>query len=192
MLFRSTRAGQRLKALMRTPSAVWGMTLAHMGLGVFIIGVTFTSIYSVEKDIRMAPGDRYDIAGYTFRFDGVEKMQGPNYAAETGRISVFIEQGLEATLAPEKRIYLVQQMPMTEAAIDPGLTRDLYVALGEPLEDGKSWAVRLYYKPFVRWIWLGGLIMVIGGAFSASDSRYRRLARHREALRDALSTQPAR
>jgi len=171
-----TRAGQRLTSLGQTPGSVWGMTLAHMGLGVFIIGVTFTSIYSIEKDIRMAPGDVHEISGYTFRFDGITETKGPNYLSDTGRITVLRANAEILSLTPEKRIYLVQQMPMTEAAIDPGLTRDLYVALGEPLDDGKSWAVRLYYKPFVRWIWYGGLIMIVGGILSCSDRRYRRLA----------------
>jgi cytochrome c-type biogenesis protein CcmF len=171
-----TRQGQRLGSLLRTPRSVWGMTLAHVGLGAFVIGVTLTSIYSVEKDIRMAPGDTHEISGLTFRFDGITETRGPNYVSDTGTITILKNDREILSLRPEKRIYLVQQMPMTEAAIDPGLTRDLYVALGEPLEDGRSWAVRLYFKPFVRWIWFGGLIMVIGGLLSCSDRRYRRLA----------------
>jgi cytochrome c-type biogenesis protein CcmF len=153
------------------------MSLAHIGLGVFVIGITFTSTYSVEKDVKMAPGDTYTTGDFTFRFDGIDQQRGPNYLAETGTITVLQDGRLTAILNPEKRIYLVQQMPMTEAAIDAGLTRDLYVALGEPLDDGGSWAVRLYLKPYVRWIWLGALIMVFGGVLSASDRRYRRLTR---------------
>jgi cytochrome c-type biogenesis protein CcmF len=153
------------------------MSLAHIGLGVFVIGITLTSTYSVEKDLRMAPGETYTIGGYTFRFDGINQQRGPNYLADTGTITVLRDNQLETVLNPEKRTYLVQQMPMTEAAIDAGLTRDLYVALGEPLGDGSSWAVRLYFKPYVRWIWLGALIMVAGGLLSASDKRYRKFAR---------------
>ena len=160
----------------RIPRSVFGMTMAHLGIGVFVIGVTFTSIYSIEKDLRMAPGETYKISDYVFRFDGVEKSNGPNYTADTGKITVLEQQQIVASLSPEKRVYLIQQMPMTEASIDAGVTRDLYVALGEPLEDGKSWAVRLYYKPYIRWIWFGGLIMVIGGLLSATDKRYRKIA----------------
>ncbi|MAF08138.1 MAG: c-type cytochrome biogenesis protein CcmF [Acidiferrobacteraceae bacterium] len=176
-LWGRTRAGQRWQGLARTPGAVFGMSLAHIGLGVFVIGITLTSTYSVEKDLRMAPGETYTIGDYTFRFDGINQQRGPNYLADTGTITVLRDNQLETVLNPEKRTYLVQQMPMTEAAIDAGLTRDLYVALGEPLGDGSSWAVRLYFKPYVRWIWLGALIMVAGGLLSASDKRYRKFAR---------------
>jgi cytochrome c-type biogenesis protein CcmF len=171
-----TRSGNRLRSMNRIPRSVFGMTMAHLGIGVFVIGVTFTSIYSIEKDLRMTPGETYQISNYVFRFDGVEKSNGPNYTADRGRITVLEQQQIVASLSPEKRVYLVQQMPMTEASIDAGVTRDLYVALGEPLEDGKSWAVRLYYKPYIRWIWFGGLIMVIGGLLSATDKRYRKIA----------------
>ena len=171
-----TRSGNRLRSMKRIPRSVFGMTMAHLGIGVFVIGVTFTSIYSIEKDLRMAPGETYKISNYVFRFDGVEKSNGPNYTADTGKITVLEKQQTVASLSPEKRVYLVQQMPMTEASIDAGVTRDLYGALGEPLEDGKSWAVRLYYKPYIRWIWFGGLIMVIGGLLSATDKRYRKIA----------------
>ncbi len=181
-LWDRTRATQRWRSLSKTPRAVFGMSLAHIGLGVFVIGITFTSTYSIEKDLKMAPGDTYAIGDYTFRFDGIAQQQGPNYLSDTGTITVFRGNRPEAILNPEKRIYLVQQMPMTEAAIDAGLTRDLYVALGEPLNDGASWAVRLYLKPYVRWIWLGALIMVFGGLLSASDRRYRKLA-HEAATR---------
>jgi cytochrome c-type biogenesis protein CcmF len=171
-----TRSGNRLRSMNRIPRSVFGMTMAHLGIGVFVIGVTFTSIYSIEKDLRMTPGETYQISNYVFRFDGVEKSNGPNYTADRGKITVLEQQQIVASLSPEKRVYLVQQMPMTEASIDAGVTRDLYVALGEPLEDGKSWAVRLYYKPYIRWIWFGGLIMVIGGLLSATDKRYRKIA----------------
>ncbi len=175
-LWLRTRPTRRWLSLSQIPRSLWGMTTAHLGLGVFVIGISFTSAYSVEKDLRMAQGDTYPIGQYSFRFDGVEEIPGPNYLAQTGTITVLKGGAITAVLRPEKRVYLVQQMPMTEAAIDAGLTRDLYVALGEPLGDGKSWAVRLYYKPFVRWIWLGPLIMVIGGGLSATDRRYRTLA----------------
>jgi cytochrome c-type biogenesis protein CcmF len=167
------------------------MTTAHLGLGVFVIGISFTSAYSVEKDLRMAQGDAYPIGQYSFRFDGVEEIPGPNYLSQTGTVTVLKDGAITAVLHPEKRVYLVQQMPMTEAAIDAGFTRDLYVALGEPLADGKSWAVRLYYKPFVRWIWLGPLIMVIGGGLSATDRRYRTLSSRKLSHGPADQPQPS-
>ena len=176
-LWDRTRKGGRIQSLSRTPRSVLGMTLAHIGLGVFVIGVTLTSTYSVEKDLRMAPGDTYEIDGYTFRFDGIRQQRGPNYLSDTGTITVLRGTQRHSVLSPEKRVYLVQQMPMTEASIDAGLRRDLYVALGEPLGDGASWAVRLYVKPYIRWIWFGALIMVFGGLLSATDKRYRRLSR---------------
>jgi cytochrome c-type biogenesis protein CcmF len=154
------------------PASFWGMTLAHAGLGVFIIGVTLTSAYSTEKDLALAPGGTHSIGGYTFRFNGVASGEGPNYSATVGEVDVLQQGAVTATLHPEKRTYRVQTMPMTEAAIDPGLTRDLYVALGEPL-DGGAWALRLYHKPFIRWIWLGALLMAAGGLLAALDRRYR-------------------
>jgi len=167
--------------LASVPLAFWGMTVAHLGVAVFIVGVTLVSAYGVEKDIRLAPGETHELGGYTFRFMGTRKVQGPNYLADQGLIVVTrASGGKPLELAPQKRIYRVQQNPMTEAAIDPGITRDLYVALGEPVADG-AWSVRLYYKPFVRWIWIGALIMGIGGLLAASDRRYRITARKRAA-----------
>jgi cytochrome c-type biogenesis protein CcmF len=164
--------------LTTTPRAFYGVTVAHLGIAVFTVGVTLTSAYSVEKDVKLAPGESYELAGHMFRFEGVRHVTGPNYQAEEGRLTV-LKNGRELTqLASQKRIYLVQRSPMTEAAIDPGLTRDLYVALGDPLGDG-AWSVRLYHKPFVRWIWLGALIMALGGVLAATDPRYRLAARRR-------------
>ncbi len=168
-------AGQRrlsLANLAATPRSFYGMTFAHFGVGVFIIGVTLTSIYNVEEDVRLAPGDSYTIGPVTYAFDGVRSIQGPNYNAVRGHITVT-EGHNTFLLQPEKRIYTVQQNPMTEAGIDPGLTRDVYVSLGEALDSDGAWSVRLYYKPFVRWIWLGGIFMALGGVLAASDRRYR-------------------
>jgi len=176
-LWARTRSTQRWRDLCATPGSVWGMSLAHFGLGIFIIGLAFTSNYTIEKDLRMSAGDSYQIGDYTYRFDGVSDRRGPNYLSQTGTITVLKGARTAAVLKPEKRVYLVQRMPMTEAGIDAGFTRDLYVALGEPLADGNSWAVRLYYKPYVRWIWLGPLVMVLGGIFAAGDRRYRTLRR---------------
>ena len=154
-----------------TPS-YYGMQLAHLGLAVAILGALMTSGYSEQKDLRMSPGDSAELGGYVFRFDGVADERGPNYVASVGVISVFANQEEVAVLKPEKRIYDVRGMPMTEVGIDSGLTRDLYVALGEPLENN-SWAVRLHVKPFVRLIWLGSVFMALGGLLAVSDKRYR-------------------
>ncbi|NKB77586.1 MAG: heme lyase CcmF/NrfE family subunit [Gammaproteobacteria bacterium] len=173
-LMARTSKGKRLRGLKSTPRSFYGMVVAHIGIGVFIIGVTMTNTYSVEKDIRMIPRDIHNINGYEFSFQGVTTVKGPNYQAIQGHFDVTKEEKKLTTLRPEKRTYLVQQNPMTEAAIDAGFTRDLYVALGEPLEEAKAWAVRVYFKPFIRWIWLGALIMALGGGLAASDKRYRR------------------
>ncbi len=150
----------------------YGMILAHLGVGFFIVGVTLVSAYGIESDVRMSPGDVSEIAGYQFKFEGVSQFPGPNYTANRGRFQVSRDGKPIATLEPEKRSYFVQTMPMTEAAIDWGFTRDLYVSLGEPLGGG-DWSLRLYYKPYVRWIWLAGLLMALGGLLALSDRRYR-------------------
>jgi len=160
-------------ALLSTPLGFYGMTLAHIGVGVFIIGITLTSIYSIEKDIRLSPGESYEMAEYTFQLDSVKTVEGPNYIASQGRLTVSKNGEVIDIMQPEKRIYRVQRMPMTEAAIDAGLGRDLFVALGEQLNAQGAWSVRLYVKPYIRWIWLGTIIMALGGLLAASDRRYR-------------------
>ncbi len=162
----------------------WGMILGHVGIGVFVIGIAMTTTYSTEKDIRLAPGESYSIGDYRFEFKGVSSVEGPNYTAYEGRIEVYEGDRLLTELRPQKRTYLVQKMPMTEAAIDAGLFRDLYVALGEDLGKG-AWSLRVYHKPFVRWLWLGALIMALGGLLAASDRRYRVLARRSAAAKGA-------
>ncbi len=169
----------RIAVLRTIPRAFWGMSTAHMGVGVFIIGVTLTSIYSIEDDISAAPGDVHRAAGYDFEFRGVEQVQGPNYDADRGRVEVFRDGEHLLTLTPEKRVYRVDTNPMTEAAIDAGLTRDLYISLGEPVDNQGAWTLRVYYKSFIRWIWLGAIFMAVGGALAASDRRYRVARRER-------------
>ena len=157
----------------RGSNSYYGMLIAHLGVAVFIIGVTFVTQFDVEQDIRMSPGQSVELAGHTFRFDGAKAVKGPNYHADQGTIRVFNSADKEvAVLTPEKRTYLVQTRPMTEAGIDPGFMRDIYVSLGETLGSG-DWSLRLYYKPVVRWIWLGGIMIAIGGLLAASDRRYR-------------------
>ncbi len=150
-----------------------GMCLAHVGIGVFVLGVLLTESTSVEKDLRMERGASAEIGAYTFRFDGTERHDGPNFIADRGTIVVTRDGREVATLHPQKRRYASGGQVMTEAAIDPGLTRDLYVALGEPLDQGKAWAVRIYVKPYIRFIWLGALMMMLGGFVAAADRRYR-------------------
>jgi len=162
-----------------------GMQLGHLGLAVCAIGVVLSSHYSAERDLKMAVGDRVELGKYGFVFEGAQHHEGPNYIADRGTIRIFKGDKEIALLHPEKRLYVVQQMPMTEAGIDPGFTRDLYVALGEPLENG-AWAVRLQVKPFVRWIWLGALLTGLGGVLAACDPRYRRKVSTR--VKDALTT----
>jgi cytochrome c-type biogenesis protein CcmF len=171
-LLDKTRHKGLVKGIGGLSRSYWGMQLAHLGIAVTALGVVLSSQYNVERDLRMAPGESVEVGGYTFVFDGAKHHEGPNYTSDRATVHV-LEDGEEiAVLHPEKRLYTVQRMPMTEAGIDPGFTRDLYVALGEPLEDG-AWAVRLHVKPFVRWIWLGGLLMALGGFLAALDRRYR-------------------
>ena len=149
-----------------------GMQLGHIGIAVFVIGVTMVGAYQEEKDVRMAPGDTVSVGGYQIRLVEVRPAQGPNYQATRGTFELGRHGKTEEVLYPEKRNYDSSTMPMTEAAIDAGLTRDIYVSLGEPLE-GNAWAVRVYYKPFVDWIWGGCLLMALGGLFAVMDKRYR-------------------
>ncbi len=164
----------KFTALFEQPLSIWAMTIAHLGIAVFIVGVTMVSTYSEEKDIRLAPNESLQLAGFDFLFHGVKPATGANYQANEGHFTVTKNQNLVAELHPEKRIYNASGMPMTEAGIDAGLTRDLFVALGEPLGNDGSWALRVYYKPFVRWIWIGGLFMAFGGLLAVLDKRYRR------------------
>ena len=158
----------------------WAMILGHVGLAVSIIGIACTQNYSIEKDLRMQAGDRVHFADYEFVFAGTAEKNGPNYDGFKGVLEVHKNGKQVALLKPEKRMYKVSRMPMTEAAIDAGFTRDLYAALGEQLDNG-AWAVRIYYKPFVRWIWFGGVFMALGGVLAMLDKRYRFGRRDEEA-----------
>ena len=160
-------------ALLRQPASYWGMHLAHLGLAVCVVGVVVSKGYETEKEVRMAQGDTLAIGGYSLRLVGMREAPGPNYSAVVGEIELSRDGKLLKVLRPEKRTYFSSQMPMTEAAIDPGLTRDIYVSIGEPLGGG-AWSVRAYYKPFIIWIWGGALLMALGGLLALSDQRYRR------------------
>jgi cytochrome c-type biogenesis protein CcmF len=162
------------------------MLLAHAGMAVLITGVTLVKGYEVEKDVRMQAGDTVEVGGYTFRLDGFVQVPGPNYEATRGLVTVLKNGKRVRTMFPEKRLYHVQQMPMTEAAIDAGFTRDLYVSLGEPVGND-AWVVRIYHKPFVNWIWGGAFLMALGGILAITDRRYR-LARQAERKIPAAAT----
>jgi cytochrome c-type biogenesis protein CcmF len=178
-------AGKQNKwqALRNTPRGFYGMSCAHIGVAVFVVGITITSLYSTEKDIRLAQGQAYDIGEYSFVFEGVSNVGGPNYRATEGRFSVLYQDQPLTQLSSQKRLYNAGGMPMTEAGIDPGFWRDLYVSLGEQLDTEGAWSVRIYHKPFIRWIWLGALIMALGGLISATDKRYRKTVKHAHSSR---------
>jgi len=173
--------------LRSTPRATYGMLLAHFGVAIFVIGVTLVKGYESEIDARMEAGDTVELGGYSFRLDGVRDVQGPNYVAGRATIQVSRNGRPYKTLYPEKRIYTVQNMPMTEAAIDPGFTRDLYVSLGDSVS-ATAWVVKVQHKPFIDWIWGGCLLMALGGALAASDRRYRVAAKQ---PREQYSAAPA-
>ncbi|MFJ5300381.1 heme lyase CcmF/NrfE family subunit [Pseudomonas sp. NPDC088368] len=182
-LLDKTRHKGLIKGAGALTRSYWGMQLAHFGIAVVALGVVLSSQNSAERDLRMAPGDSVELGGYTFVFEGARHVQGPNFTSDEGTIRV-LQDGKEVTaLYPEKRLYTVQRSMMTEAGIDGGFSRDLYVALGEPLDNG-AWAVRVHVKPFVRWIWFGGLITALGGLLAALDKRYR--VKVRAKVRDAL------
>jgi cytochrome c-type biogenesis protein CcmF len=165
-------AGGVMARLRLLPRSVVSMTLAHLGIAVFAFGVSMVKTYDIEKDLKMDVGDTAEIAGYVFTYRGVRDVQGPNYVAAQGLVEVTRDGKPVTSMRPEKRVYRVQQNPMTEAAINTGFTRDLYVSLGEAVE-GQAWIVRFYYKPFVDWIWGGCVLMALGGIVAVTDRRYR-------------------
>ncbi len=157
------------------PRNYYGMLLAHLGIVVSLVGVVLVSINSQESMVRLSPGEQTSVAGYEFRFDRLEQVQGPNYVSDKAQFTAYKNGQVVALLYPEKRLFNARQQVMTEAALDAGFTRDLYISLGEKL-DGDSWGVRVYVKSFVRWIWLGGLLMMVGGLLATLDKRYQRRA----------------
>jgi cytochrome c-type biogenesis protein CcmF len=168
------------------PRAFWGMQIAHLGLAVGIAGITVVANYESDKSVRMNVGSYAELAGYTFTFQGHDEYEGPNYRAAKATIEVSKAGKKLATLRPEKRIYNASGMPMTEAALHPNAFRDIYVALGEPLDGSTTaWVVNLYYKPFINWLWLGSVLLVIGGFVAAADRRYRIAVKPRTATQGA-------
>jgi cytochrome c-type biogenesis protein CcmF len=150
------------------------MQLAHVGFACAVLGVVLTSQYNVERDLKMSPGESQDIAGYHFEFLSIEQVRGPNFVADGANFAVTYGGEPVANLQAQKRRYLASGQVMTEAAIDAGFFRDIFIAMGEPLGAG-GWAIRLHYKPFVRWIWGGAILMALGGFLTVADRRYRRV-----------------
>ena len=171
----------RFASLLKQTPSYYGMLLGHLGIAIAMIGVVVTVYFSEEKDVRLAPGDVVVLAGYEFRLTEMKKVQGPNYLADRGIIDISKDGQQFVTLHPEKRLYRATGSVMTEADMDVNIFRDLYVALGDPI-DGSAWAVRVHYKPFVRWIWFGGLFIALGGFVTVVDRRYRAVKRKQAAM----------
>jgi cytochrome c-type biogenesis protein CcmF len=180
---RSWRSGVRL-----TPS-VLGMSLAHFGVGLFVIGVATVQAFSIETDRALSPGQSIEIGKYTYEMRELRDVMGPNYSAREAVVVIRRNGDFVAEVRPQKRQYLVQKSPMTEAGIDAGLTRDLFVALGDQI-GADTWSVRVQYKPMIRFIWLGCLVMALGGLVAASDRRYRMVA-HTEKQTGKAATEAA-
>jgi cytochrome c-type biogenesis protein CcmF len=188
-LIQPLRSWRRSAGAARMTRSVLGMSIAHFGVGLFVLGVTIVSSFTVEADRSLRPGEQVEVAGYQFRLRGLQNVNGPNYQAIEGEVDVRRNGDFVTQLRPQKRTYLVQQSPMTEAGIDAGWNRDIFVALGDPLGND-AWSVRLQYKPMIRFIWLGAFVMALGGIVAASDRRYR-LTAAEKAPKGALSGEPA-
>ena len=166
------RSWRRAEGATGITRSVLGMSVAHLGLGAFVLGVTIVSAFTVEADVSMKIGERTEVAGFSFELRDLRDVQGPNYRALEGEVEIRQDGEFVATLRPQKRTYLVQQSPMTEAGILAKWNKDLFVALGDPLGNN-AWSMRIQYKPMIRFIWFGALIMALGGLIAASDRRYR-------------------
>ncbi len=177
---RATHRHRFLVGIRKLQRTHWSMVLGHIGLAVTVIGIAMTQNYSVERDVRLAPGENFEIEGYNFYFKGLRDKNGPNYDGYVADFEITEDGKYVNTLHAEKRFYTTSGSMMTEAALDVGVTRDLYIAMGEQLGDDGSWAVRLYYKPFIRWIWAGSVFMALGGLLAMSDKRYRFRSKSKE------------
>ena len=164
--------GGLVKQLRRQPRSYWGMVTAHLGIAACIVGITMVKGYETERDVKMNVGDTVAVAGYVFRFDGVSQQRGPNYQAVRAAVAVSRDGTYVRTLYPEKREYNAGGMPMTNAAIDSSPVGDLYVSMGDPVDNG-AWVLRVYAKPFITWVWFGFIMMATGGFLALSDRRYR-------------------
>lgn len=173
---RTARASRR-----GLPRHQLGMAIAHAGVGIFIIGAAMVEAHTFERDVRLGPGQSVEESGYRFQLDEVALVKGPNWRAEEGRFRIFRGEREIAQMKPQKRHYYRGNQTMTEVALRPGLFRDLYIAMGEQLDDTGAWSVRLHIKPFVRWIWGGAVLIGLGGLVSASDKRYRQRRKSEQA-----------
>jgi cytochrome c-type biogenesis protein CcmF len=190
--FQSTPATGFMGKLAANSPSYYGMHLAHVGIAVFVIGITLVKGYESERDVRLAIGQSATERGYEFKFISVAEKKGPNYQAIVGRFDVLREGKVVKVLLPEKRTYAATGQTMTEADIDAGITRDLYVSLGEPVENATdgAWGVRIYVKPFINWIWFGCVFMAMGGVLAISDKRYR--LKPKRSLETPATTPPAK
>ncbi len=190
VIYRVRNKSNKLKGLAGLSLGYYGMVLAHLGVAVTLLGAGLNTIYSDHRDIRMAPGEQIEQGGYVYEFKGSQKVRGPNYISDMGTVELYKNDKLYDVLKPEKRRYLSGGNLMTEVGINAGFWRDLYVAMGEPLDDG-AWAVRVHYKPFVRWIWLGSILMALGGMLAILDKRYRLSAKTAAAPSASTLANPA-
>mgnify|MGYP000005611567 CR=1 FL=1 len=180
------RGSGALSTLTKLPRSYYGMQMAHMGVAVLAVGIAMVSAFNEQRDLRMSPGDIEVVGDYTFVFEGITHVEGPNFVSDKGTLRVFKDDEPYMVMTPEKRLYTARGTVMTEVALDPGLFRDLYVALGESLE-GDAWAIRIQFKPYVRWLWLGGLLMTFGGILAATDPRYRKQSRRAQKQMEAAN-----
>ena len=174
MLHRARHASSLRVGLRKLSLSYHGMVVAHAGIAVTLIGVCLNSLYADLRDVGMAPGEAVQSGRYEFTLDSVYKVQGPNYIADEALVEVRKDGRLIREMRPQKRQYLAGGRVMTEVALAPGLLRDIYLAMGEPLEQEGAWAMRVHIKPFVRWIWLGALMMALGAVMAMADKRYRK------------------
>ena len=188
IVYRFRNKRKRMSAVLHTPAAFWGMSIAHIGIAVFTVGVALTSIYTTEETVRMEVNDTHQAGGYTFTLASIENVRGPNFDAAEATFNVVRADRDVGQIKAQKRVYDVRRDTMTEAGIDAGLTRDLFIALGEPLDNGRAWSVRIQTKPYIRWIWLGTIFMGLGGILAAADRRYRRVAEKAAKARALVST----
>ena len=185
-LIEPVRSWRRADGAARITPAVLGMSIAHFGIGMFILGVTTVSAFNVETDMTMRPGETLEVSGYRFELRELREVEGPNYTAIEGLIEIRRDGEFVAEVRPQKRQYLVQQNWMTEAGIQVGWNRDLFIALGDQLGND-TWSVRIQYKPMIRFIWLGALVMALGGLVAVSDRRYRSPQRAKAAAAAAIA-----
>ena len=189
---KTKNAPSLFKGLRQLRLSYWGQQVAHIGVLIAVIGVAFTTSLSIERDVAMAEGDTVNVQGYDFSLVDFQEIKASNFDATQATVAVSKDGRAVATLTPEKRTYIISTMPTTEAAIDPSLMRDVYVALGEPIAEGSNeWALRIYVKPLIRWIWLGAIIMALGGLLSMLDKRYR-IKKSKGALLETSSTDTVR